>query len=62
MEPFALALHVPTNLMSLIEFAVIVFGLFAGYWVATQKSQQISAAYRDDLQSRDRFPPGGTDP
>jgi hypothetical protein len=48
--------------MSLIEFAVIVFGLFAGYWVATQKSRQISAAYRDDLQSRDRFPPGGTDP
>ncbi len=117
--------------MSLTEFAVIVFGLFAGYWVvgklffrrppapppaappahpptdappwyhvlevaptaapaevdaayqrlrsqyhpdkvaslgqelqdlATQKSQQISAAYRDALQSRDRFPPNGTAP
>jgi DnaJ like chaperone protein len=121
--------------MSLTEFAVIVFGLFAGYWVvgklffrrppapppagdqaraapappvdappwydvlevaptaapaevdaayqrlrsqyhpdkvaslgqelqdlATQKSQQISAAYRDALRARDRFPPGGTAP
>jgi DnaJ like chaperone protein len=119
--------------MSLTDFAVIVFGLFAGYWVvgklffrrpptpppgvahvpaphtteappwydvlqvaptatpaevdaayqrlrsqyhpdkvaslgqelqdlATQKSQQISAAYRDSLQSREQFPPGGTAP
>jgi DnaJ like chaperone protein len=119
--------------MSLTDFAVIVFGLFAGYWVvgklffrrpptpgpgpahapaphqadaspwydvlqvaptatpdevdaayqrlrsqyhpdkvaslgqelqdlATQKSQQISAAYRDALQARGPSPPNGTTP
>jgi hypothetical protein len=33
LEPFAHVLRVQTALMSLTEFAVIVFGLFAGYWV-----------------------------